>query len=258
MVARPGTRSAQVSLDGAGPDGDSPLTGYTVTPYIGATAQTAVDRSIRRRPAQTVTGLTNGTSYTFRVRATNAVGTGPQSSASAAVMPQATIFDFATPATVDSGDTDRARGRREVHEPTSTGQVTGIRFYKAAANTGTHVGSLWTAPGTRLAQATFTNESASRLADRDVRDARSTITRRHDVRRVVLRAATGHYSVAGGAFASAVSNPPLHALANGTSANGVYAYGAAEHVPDQHFNAAQLLGRRAVRAGGGARRQVPA
>ena len=36
------------------------------------------------------------------------------------------------------------------------GTITGIRFYKSAANTGTHIGSLWTADGTRLASATFT------------------------------------------------------------------------------------------------------
>ena len=41
------------------------------------------------------------------------------------------------------------------------GTVTGIRFYKAAANTGTHIGSLWTADGQRLAQVTFTGETAS-------------------------------------------------------------------------------------------------
>ena len=36
------------------------------------------------------------------------------------------------------------------------GTVSGIRFYKAAANTGTHIGSLWTATGQLLATATFT------------------------------------------------------------------------------------------------------
>ena len=41
------------------------------------------------------------------------------------------------------------------------GYVTAIRFYKAAGNTGTHVGNLWDATGTRLATATFTGESAS-------------------------------------------------------------------------------------------------
>ena len=32
------------------------------------------------------------------------------------------------------------------------GTITGVRFYKATANTGTHVGNLWTASGTLLAQ----------------------------------------------------------------------------------------------------------
>ncbi|MEA2128924.1 MAG: hypothetical protein QOJ85_1815, partial [Solirubrobacteraceae bacterium] len=41
------------------------------------------------------------------------------------------------------------------------GTISGVRFYKSAANTGTHVGSLWSATGTRLAQATFTSETAS-------------------------------------------------------------------------------------------------
>jgi hypothetical protein len=41
------------------------------------------------------------------------------------------------------------------------GLITGIRFYKGSANTGTHVGNLWSASGTLLATATFTNETAS-------------------------------------------------------------------------------------------------
>ena len=41
------------------------------------------------------------------------------------------------------------------------GQVTAIRFYKGATNTGTHTGSLWSSTGTRLATVTFTGETAS-------------------------------------------------------------------------------------------------
>jgi hypothetical protein len=41
------------------------------------------------------------------------------------------------------------------------GRITGLRFYKSAANTGTHVANLWTAGGTLLATAVFTNETAS-------------------------------------------------------------------------------------------------
>ena len=41
------------------------------------------------------------------------------------------------------------------------GVITGIRFYKGAQNTGPHTGNLYTATGTVLASATFTNETAS-------------------------------------------------------------------------------------------------
>jgi hypothetical protein len=41
------------------------------------------------------------------------------------------------------------------------GYVTGVRFYKGAHNTGTHVGHLWHSNGTLLASATFTDESAT-------------------------------------------------------------------------------------------------
>src|ERR1044071_7505585 len=41
------------------------------------------------------------------------------------------------------------------------GFVTAVRFYKGVANTGAHVGHLWSQSGALLAEATFTNESAS-------------------------------------------------------------------------------------------------
>src|SRR5262249_34075549 len=41
------------------------------------------------------------------------------------------------------------------------GTITGLRFYKGAGNTGTHVGHLWTSTGTLLATVTFTNETAT-------------------------------------------------------------------------------------------------
>ncbi len=41
------------------------------------------------------------------------------------------------------------------------GFVTGIQFYKGVNNTGTHVGTLWTAAGAKLASVTFSNETAS-------------------------------------------------------------------------------------------------
>ena len=46
-------------------------------------------------------------------------------------------------------------------QSSSAGNITGIRFYKGASNTGTHVANLWSSTGTLLATANFTNETTS-------------------------------------------------------------------------------------------------
>jgi hypothetical protein len=233
LLARPASSSALVTWTASSSDGDSTITGQTVTPYLGTTAQAPTKVGAAATSA-TVTGLQDGKSYTFKVTATNGVGDSPASDASNAVTPQATIFDFATPATADSGD----GGPVELGVKFTAdhdGSVTGIRFYKAAANTGTHVGSLWTAGGVRLAQATFTGESASgwqtvTFANPVTLTAGTTYVASYN-------APNGHYSVSAGGLAAAVDNPPLHALADGTSANGVFAYGPASTFPNGSFNA---------------------
>jgi Fibronectin type III domain len=63
-------------------DGGLPITGYTVTSTPGNKTCTTT-----RTISCTITGLSNGTSYTFAVTATNAVGTSPPSAPSAAVTP---------------------------------------------------------------------------------------------------------------------------------------------------------------------------
>ncbi len=165
VSASAGAASATVTWTAPG-NGGSPITKYTITPYKGSEAQTAT--SITGSPpatGTTITGLTNGTAYTFTVTATNSVGTGAASEHSNAVTPSAssapdTIFGTSTPATTDSGDTAAVELGVAFSSEVS-GSVTGIRFYKASTNTGTHIGSLWSASGTLLGSATFTNETAS-------------------------------------------------------------------------------------------------
>ena len=76
------------------------------------------------------------------------------------------------------------RARREVPRRRRTGSITGVRFYKDAANTGTHTGSLWTSTGTLLATATFNNETASGWQQVTSRTPVA-VTAEHDLRRVV-------------------------------------------------------------------------
>ncbi|MCU1354509.1 MAG: hypothetical protein JWM05_3718 [Acidimicrobiales bacterium] len=68
--------------------GGSNVTGYVVTPYIASTAQTP--RTFTgTATSHWITGLRNGTTYTFTVAATNAIGTGLESLHSKAVTPSA-------------------------------------------------------------------------------------------------------------------------------------------------------------------------
>ena len=159
MSATPASSQAQVSWSAPANQGTSSITGYTVTPYAGTTAGTPVQVGASTTTT-IVPGLTNGTAYTFKVTATNSSGPSQPSAPSSAITPENTLFDFATPATPDAGDGSGVELGVKFTS-TSSGTITGLRFYKSAANTGTHVGTLWSSTGTVLATGTFSNETAS-------------------------------------------------------------------------------------------------
>ena len=111
-----------------------------------------------------------------------------------------------------------------------------MRFYKSTANTGTHVGNLWSSTGTMLATATFTNESPSGwqhvLFDSPIRSAptRPTSSR--------ITPTSGTTPRRRGYFGSmGVDAPPLHAPTSAAAGgNGVFVYGPSAF-PTQTFNA---------------------
>jgi hypothetical protein len=241
VTASAGAGSVQVSWT-APANGNSTITSYTVTPYIGSAAQATTTVTGNPAPATaTVTGLTNGTTYTFSVTATNSVGTSTASLASNPATPEATssacpcsIFGSATPTIVDSGDSNGVNLGVTFTTDTS-GYITGVRFYKAAANTGTHVGSLWSATGALLAQAIFTNETASGW--QQVSFSSPVPVTAGTTYLASYFAPNGHYSATSNGLASMVSNPPLYALPNSSAANGSYTYGSTPAFPTNSYNA---------------------
>ena len=74
VSATGGNSQATVNWSPPAFDGGSAITGYTITPYIGSTAQTSYPAGPSDRTI-TINNLTNGTVYTFQVTATNAIGT---------------------------------------------------------------------------------------------------------------------------------------------------------------------------------------
>ncbi len=87
VTASPGDQSAYVAW-AAPPNGGTAITSYTVTPSPGCASCSGL--TVIGNPAAThtaVSGLTNGTSYTFTVTATNIVSSGGPSSSSNAVVP---------------------------------------------------------------------------------------------------------------------------------------------------------------------------
>jgi hypothetical protein len=80
VVATAGNTTAYVTWSAPASNGGSPITDYTVSSSPGGLTCTTTGVT-----TCTVTGLTTGTSYTFTVTATNAIGTGPASAPSNAV-----------------------------------------------------------------------------------------------------------------------------------------------------------------------------
>jgi hypothetical protein len=135
-----------------------------------------------------------------------------------------TIWDnSATPSVISFEDTTEVElGLR--FQADTAGYITGIRFYKAAENTGTHAGNLWSDSGTLLASVPFAGETASgwqqmALATPVAIQAKTTYV-------VSYHTDVGHYSSDAFYFqTSGVDNSPLHALQDGVSSpNGIFIY----------------------------------
>jgi hypothetical protein len=120
-------------------------------------------------------------------------------------------------------------------QPSTTGTITGIRFYKGPQNIGPHVADLWSATGTLLATATFTNETASGWQEVDLSKP---VPVTAGTTYVVSYHTNGDYSADPNYFVTADTNGSLTALASGASGgDGLYAYGTGAIFPTNSFGA---------------------
>lgn len=110
----------------------------------------------------------------------------------------------------------------------SSGTVTGVRFYKGAANTGTHIGDLWNSSGQLLASATFANETASGW--QQVNFATPVQIQAGEVC-VISYHTDGNYSDTPGYFDTYSGQVSGSLTGLGNAANGVYAFGSSPIFP---------------------------
>lgn len=185
--------------------------------------------------------LANG-SYTLIAKAYDAAGnSGASSTVTISVSnPVATpatytIWSASTVPVVKDGGADSPVELGVKIRSDVNGSITGIRFYKASTNTGTHIANLWTSTGTLLATATFAGETASGW--QQVNFATPVAVSANTVYVASYHTNVGHYSADLNYFAGkGVDTAPLHALANGVSgANSVYSYGTTSLFPSQSY-----------------------
>ncbi|MCX7843123.1 MAG: fibronectin type III domain-containing protein, partial [Clostridia bacterium] len=99
ISAAAGNAHATVSFTAPASDGGSPITHYTVKVFQNGNEQ-AMLATTGSATAITVTGLTNGLPYTFKVFATNSAGNSPDSSMSNVVTPTAPPASPSTPTAI--------------------------------------------------------------------------------------------------------------------------------------------------------------
>ena len=133
VTATAGNSQATLTWTAPVSNGGSAITGYVITPYIGASAQTVVNTT-GTGTSKVASGLANGTAYTFKVAAKNAVGTGAPSTASPAVTPAAPVIPYA-PFTSWSALVDRQFVDLTTKAPSAASRSTWVSQLSAGTKT---------------------------------------------------------------------------------------------------------------------------
>lgn len=134
-----------------------------------------------------------------------------------------------TSGNIDSGDPESVNVGVEF-TASSSGTVAGVAFYKSTANTGTHIGDLWSSTGTLIASVTFTGETSTGWQYAYFSSPVSVTSGTTYV--ASYYAPAGHYSGTDNGLNGAVTTGPLTALSGG----GVYTYAGSPAFPTSTFS----------------------
>lgn len=207
------------------------------TTVTGTTTRSADGRELALDPEQPLAAGTTYTATLAGVRSTEGVTlptttwTFRTEAEPTTAAPTFTLFGDAVPEVAAVDDPDAVE-LGVVVTPSVAGDVTRIRFYKGAGNTGTHVGSVWTLDGQLLGRVTFTGESATGWQSAVLATpVRLTAGTSYVVSYLAPR---GHYAVTPGGLRTGAVAGPLTAAAG---ENGRYLYGAAGGFPTRSWNA---------------------
>ncbi len=116
------------------------------------------------------------------------------------------------------------------------GFITGIRYYKGAGATGTHLGHIWNSSRQQLGEVIFTSETDSGW---QVATFNAAIPVSANTTYIASYfSPSGDYAHSGSYFTQTITNGPLSALANGEDGpNGLYKYSTTSIFPDNDFGA---------------------
>ena len=219
--------TSSANLNGSGSTG-------TISSYLW-TQVSGPNTSIINSPSAvstTVSGLIQGT-YVFKLSLNGGASTSQVSITVVAGNLASTIFTTQTPTSGTEND-GQALELGVKFRSAVAGTINGIRFYKTSGNSGTHIGELYSSTGTRLAQATFVNETATGW--QTVLFTTPVSISANTTYVAAYFSSSGNYASTSGYFASAVVNGSLTALADGTDGfNGVYIYSASPAFPANSY-----------------------
>ncbi|RFB76660.1 DUF4082 domain-containing protein [Methylovirgula sp. 4M-Z18] len=201
-------------------------------PNNGTVSYNATNQTVTFTPSANYTG---SASFTYTI--TDTSGLSASATASLMVSDPATssLFDPTTAPSLTSVNDPNAAELGVQFQASSNGEITGLRFYKGAQNTGTHVADLWSSSGTLLASATFTNETPTGW--QQVNFTTPVAVTAGTTYVASYHTNSGDYSASPNLFATALTNGPLTAPSSSSSGgNGVYAYGSSSLFPANSYN----------------------